>query len=220
MRIAVLTPSRGRPARFTEMVESIRATSHDVAIFAGLDDDDAGIYPRLAGVEYFIGGRRQLGPWTNWLAEETWDEFDILASFGDDHRCRTEGWDDRVRGAFDRMGSGLVYTRDGLQDVNLPTAPLWSADVIRSLGWYFPPAQAHLYADNFWLRLGQDTRISYLPDVLIEHMHPAAGKAEMDPSYAISNSGEMDQKDHAAYDTYLADGYLADLERVKKECGI
>lgn len=219
LSIAVLVPSRGRPDRLAEMVDSVRSTSQAVAVFVGLDDDDEHNYPRIAGVEYRVAPRMQLGSWTNQLATETWDDFDVLASFGDDHRCRTPGWDDQVRSAFGEIGSGLVYTRDGLQDESLPTAPLWSADVIRCLGWYFPPRQTHLYADNFWLRLGEDTRVRYLPDVLIEHMHPAAGKAAFDSSYAESNSPEMDSSDRLAYETYLADGYETDLGKVRAECG-
>jgi hypothetical protein len=50
----------------------------------------------------------------------------------------------------------------------------------------------HLYIDNYWLELaGAAGCLTYLPDVVIEHMHPAYGKAEWDESYRRVNSPEM-----------------------------
>ena len=75
MKIAVLTPSRGRPERLREMVESIQATATgDVAILIGLDTDDADNYLGVKGilegnVGYWVKDRMRLGAWTNYMAE-------------------------------------------------------------------------------------------------------------------------------------------------------
>lgn len=214
--IAILTPSRGRPDRFNEMVDAIHRTAWgDVEIYCGLDDDDHESYLLPVGVKCLIRPRMQLAAWTNVLAEQAIaDGATILASFGDDHRPRTAGWDETVTEAFDRHGSGLIYTRDGLQDERLPTAPFWSADVIQALGWYFPPAQKHLYADDFWLAFARALdRCHYLPDVLIEHLHPSSGKSEAD---AINEDNDSHyDADRQAFEAYLADGFEADVARVK-----
>jgi hypothetical protein len=220
--IAILTPSRGRPERLAEMIESIRETADgEVAIYVGLDLDDWANYKQADGVSYLVRPRMRLAPWTNLLATEALAHgHEIIGFFGDDHRPRTQGWDALVKAAFDRMGSGLVYGDDLLQGENLPTAPFWSADVIRALGWYYPPTLTHLYADDYWLALANDLHIrTYLPDVLIEHMHPSALDTEGTPkAIADALNAENDsflESDRDEFLRILRDDHPAILERVK-----
>ncbi|MHB1950171.1 MAG: hypothetical protein ACYCQK_01700 [Acidiferrobacteraceae bacterium] len=219
VNIAILTPTRGRPQRFAEMCAAINRTAHrthgTLRVYAGLDEDDAGSYELRVGVTCLIRPRMRLAPWCNLLAEQALkDGADVLAFFGDDHRPRTPGWDDRVCEAFFRMGSGLVYCADGLQNERLPTAPFWSADVIRALGFYYAPVLQHLYADNYWLALAHDLdRCTYLPNVLVEHEHPSAGKAEMDDSYR--ESGALVEQDRQAFERFMESEHPAALERVR-----
>jgi hypothetical protein len=161
-----------------------------------------------------------LAQWTNELAVEALRHgADILGFLGDDHRPRTPGWDERVKEAFRKMGSGLVYCDDGLQGERLPTAPFWSADIVRELGWFYPPTLQHMYADNAWLKLASDLgRCTYLPDVSIEHMHPSAGKAQMDDVYRENDTQYA--RDARAYQAWLDDpsGYNVALEDAKRAC--
>lgn len=218
---AVLTPSRGRPLRFREMVAAIERTAWGpVTVYVGLDEDDHEKYELPVGVQCLIRPRMRLAQWTNVLAEQAIrDGHETLAFFGDDHHPRTAGWDESVGVAFDEMGSGLVYCADGLQNERLPTAPFWSADIIRALGFYYPPVLMHLYADDYWLRLARDLgRCTYIPEVYIEHMHPSAGKANMDEVYRENDTWY--DHDHAAFHDFLADEHAACLTRVRSECGI
>jgi hypothetical protein len=75
----------------------------------------------------------------------------------------------------------------------------------------------HLYLDNFWLRLGNDLdAIAYLDDVIVEHMHPVAGKAAMDEGYATVNAKEVYLADKIAYDNYVASNqYKTLLDKLK-----
>lgn len=216
--IAILTPSRGRPARLREMIEAARSTASSVVRFyVGLDSNDPalGEYLPTEGAMLFVRPRMRLAQWTNALAEEALaDGCEILGFLGDDHRMRTPKWDEKVRAAFEKMGSGLVFGADGLQNHNLPTAPFWSADVVRILGFYYPPVLMHLYADNYWLRLAQDLqRVTYLPDFVTEHMHPAAGKADYDDVYRENDAWY--QRDALAYEAFVRDEHPAILERVR-----
>jgi hypothetical protein len=53
------------------------------------------------------------------------------------------------------------------------------------------------------LDLGRALRsVTYLPDVVIEHLHPHAGKADMDDGYARCNGEEMYEADRAAYEQW------------------
>lgn len=221
MSLAVLVASRGRPDRFTELLDAIESTAHgDVRVYCGLDNDDPSRldYPaRREFGTYVFSPRMCLAEWTNHLSGLALrDGHSVLASFGDDHRPRTTGWDIAVQAAFDRMGDGLVYTRDGLQDERLPTAPFWSATVIRVLGWFFPPVLKHMYADDYWLKLARDIgRCVFLPDVLVEHMHPSAGKAVAD-----GLNGENDshiEADRVAFDRFVSDEHPLIVARL---CGL
>jgi hypothetical protein len=201
------------------MVEAIASTSvGGVAIYVGLDLDDVD-YPKRAStgrvlIIYHRWHRRRLAAWTNYLAEQALaDGHSILGFLGDDHRPRTPGWDTRIIEAMAALGDGLVYADDGLQGERLPTAPFWSAKVIRALGFYYPPVLDHLFADDYWLRLAHDLgRCTYLPDVSIEHQHPAAGKAEMDRSY--EESAACWDHDERALRAFLRDEHPAALARV------
>lgn len=223
--IAILTPSRSRPRQFAEMVEATLslasgAPTGGVRIYCGVDQDDPAWsqYLKLEQpgvVDIFTGQRKQLAGWTNWLLKPALENgATIVASFGDDHRPRTAAWDAHVLDAFGDLGSGLVYTRDGLQDERLPTAPFWSADIVQELGWFFPPVLKHLYADDYWLRLGQDLeRIAYLPGVLIEHLHPSAGKSVED-AINRENDAHFDA-DRDAFERFMAEEHPAIVERLR-----
>ena len=226
MSLAILTPSRGRPDRLAEMIAAIRATATDkVAVYVGLDKDDWENYDPIPDVRYQVRPRMRLAAWTNLLAAAALvDGHEIIGFFGDDHRPRTQGWDLRVREAFDRIGCGLVYCADGLQDERLPTAPFWSADVLRALGWFYPPTLQHLYADDYWLALANDLdRRSYLQDVLIEHMHPSALDADGIPkgvadALNVENDSFYD-RDRNEFLRILREDHQDTLARVKEALG-
>ncbi len=76
------------------------------------------------------------------------------------------------------------------------------------------PRLSHLYADNFWLELGNRlNKITYLDDVLIEHMHPAAGKATQDAGYEFSSNYNLHMQDKKIFEKYL----LAELDTDTKK---
>jgi len=225
--IAILTPSRERPHECREMVAAIADTATGpVAVYIGVDDDDPSDYGpegvRLWGgadvtVKTRRGPRAQLAEWTNRLALDALDDnFSILGSFGDDHRPRTVGWDLAVRAAFEERGKGLVYTRDGLQDERLPTAPFWSVEIIRALGYFFPPYCKHLWADNWWRAFADALgRRHYLDDVLIEHLHPDAPNGH---TYDAINAGndEHEREDRNGFYAFMdSQEYRDALDRVR-----
>jgi len=208
MKIAILTPSRERPDRFCELEAAIRENADNVygiEVYLGLDTDDPCLHDYRPSPRTFVYSQRRqpLAPWTNFLATEAMRRgADILGFLGDDHRPRTDGWDYFIQEAFRAHGKGLVYCDDGHQGEKLPTAPFWSAEIIQALGYYYPPQLKHLFADNFWLRLATDLdRCTYLPSVLIEHMHPDAGKAKRDRSY--NESQQHWDADEAAYEALV-----------------
>lgn len=222
--IAILTPSRERPAQLLDMLDAIADTADTpIHVYVGIDEDDASGYePNLdwthdgnVHVWQTRGPRAQLAEWTNRLAVMALaDGHEILGSFGDDHRPRTDGWDTLVAEAM-ATTPGLVYCADGLQNEKLPTAPFWSADIVRALGFFFPVVLSHMFADNAWLAIGRAlNRTTYLPDVLIEHLHYSATGAEPDAINVANDAHYMDDM-HAYHDWLKSADYQRAIERAR-----
>jgi hypothetical protein len=214
--LLIIIPTRGRPDGLRRVVDAIRATAvTDPQILACLDRDDAAQYEPIEGVWYMIKERRRFVALTNDAARLYANDFRYLGLVGDDFVPRTEGWDAAVVTALEELGTGLCYGNDLLQGAALPTACFFTSDIVRTLGFLTPPALVHMFSDNYWLELGrQIERIRYLPDVVIEHLHPSAGKAPSDGTYEDSDA-RMDE-DRAAFDRYMREGFGADVAKLSR----
>jgi hypothetical protein len=193
--IALMVPTRGRPENVAELQNAINDTAFSQPeMMLGVDDDDDVMLRCSAFAHYrtiYTQPRMTVARWCDYLSARalSWPGVDVIGFMGDDHRPRTRHWDVHIRMEMAKMGSGMVYCADGLQNERLPTSVFFSADVIRALGYFCPPQLQHMYLDNFWLALARGIgRVTYLPDVLIEHMHPDIGKAEYDDSYRESSA--------------------------------
>jgi hypothetical protein len=227
--LVVIVPSRGRPGRLAEMADAIAATAAGrVAVLACVDRDDPLLsgYQSLAmpGLTVITGQRKTLSGWTNTSAARVLrgDLFPLwrpryLASLGDDHLPRTPGWDRLLADAIEATGGpGFGYGDDRLQGERLPTAWVVSAAIVEALGWMMLPCCEHMYVDTAVGDLGRAAdALAYLPDVVIEHMHPAAGKADRDDGYRRVNRPAQYRRDRAAYRTWLAGGLAADAATVR-----
>ncbi len=153
---------------------------------------------------------------TNGLALTTQDRFDVLGSVGDDHRFRTQGWDNEISLA-NYITSGVYYPDDKFQGANLATAFFVDSEIVRSLGWLALPVCDHMYIDNAIMDIGRGLgELHYLKDVVVEHLHPAAGKGIMDASYARTNSNNQMEKDRRAYENWKRTQLVVDIERIKR----
>jgi hypothetical protein len=163
------------------------------------------------------GERQRIGPLLNQIAAQVADAGCRAVGFmGDDHWPRTRGWDARMLDALDQLGTGLVYGNDLLQGENLPTAVAMTSDIVRTLGWMVPPGMQHLYLDDAWLALGRAIgRITYLPDVVIEHRHPIANKAPWDDTYREANDGALYIRDKVAFERWRNNEMSGDVERLQ-----
>lgn len=224
----VIIPTRGRPHTIPEIMRAWDDTEATAHVLFCVDTDD----PQLAAykehvaalkgdgrVKFRYGKRRRLCGTLNQHAVREAKNYPILAFMGDDHRPRTQGWDARFVECLSggTAGPGLVYGNDLLQSEKMPTAVAMTSDIVKTLGYMAPPALVHLCLDITWLDWGKAiNRITYLPDLVIEHMHPANGKAEMDDGYTEANSQETVTADSAAYYDYRDNGGLqADLDKLK-----
>jgi hypothetical protein len=136
---------------------------------------------------------------------------------GDDHRPRTRGWDTAYMQELGRLGTGLVYGNDLIQGQALPTQVAMTSDIVLATGHMVPPGIVHLWIDNAWLAIGNALgAITYLPDVVVEHQHPIAGKAAWDAGYAECNTDALMDADRAVFEQWQAET-LPDWVRQIKE---
>jgi hypothetical protein len=138
-----------------------------------------------------------------------------IGFMGDDHRPRTIGWHVMYMSALLGMRMGIVYGDDTIQHDRIPTQCMMTADIVRALGYMAPPSLTHLYVDNAWLAIGRACgMIRYLPGVVVQHLHPVAGTAEVDEGYKRANSASMYQRDANAYSEYVRENLLRDIEKI------
>jgi len=227
--LLVVTPSRGRPERLWVMIEACLSLSEaDTDIAVGIDRDDpaAARYDEIVRAYHFaysgevfsvMAPRRTLSMWTNRIAAANAGEYRAFASLGDDHLPRTAGWDGLLLEALDDLndyGEGIAYGNDLHQGEALPTAPVISAGIVSALGWMMEPSLRHMNVDDVWRDLGRAAGcLAYVPEVVIEHLHPDAGKAVGDETYAESAAGLS--ADREAYHRWRNERMAADAAKVR-----
>jgi len=226
--LLVIIPTRGRPRAVPEIVQAWDDTGATADLLFAVDTDD----PELAAykahaatlkgdsrVRFVYGKRRRLCGTLNQQAVKAAPKYRFLGFMGDDHRPRPAAmaWDARIRECLSG-GPGIVYGNDLLMGERLPTAVAMTSDIVAALGYMAPPPLVHLCLDLVWLNWGRGMqRITYLDDMVIEHLHPAAQKAAVDKGYEECNSPEQVSADSAAYIDYRDNGGLeSDLEKLRK----
>lgn len=228
--LLVIVPSRGRPESVVRVTEAWRATGAyaDASLVFAIDADDP-LYsayfdqdlPDIGVTQVAFVARPAWAPMVHKLNEGAvfaaergpWSG---IAFMGDDHLPRTDGWAARVLAELRDVGTGIVYGRDGFQNRNLPTWWAMTPDIVRALGRMVPADVGHLYCDNSIKDLGEQAGcLRYLPDVLIEHMHPMVGKTAWDDGYRKVNSSAQNGADGAAYEWWRAGRMSMDAAKVR-----
>ena len=232
MSVVVVMPSRGRPPRAAAAVQAIHDTAVlvDTSVIVAVDADDPAL-AQYRALTVLSNGRwhpfttlvvlppEQTGSLvkaTNTVsmrvAEE--DPKAIIGNLGDDHLCRTYGWDRLVAAAL--ATPGIAYGDDRLQGEELPTAPFISARIVLALGYYFIRDVEHMFVDNAVRDVGVQTgTLRYLPNMVIEHMHPFAYKAEWDAHYRRVNAEEPVRNDRLHYESWREHAMSIDIARVR-----
>ena len=213
--LVILVPSRNRPDSIAELIKSLDETETESDLIVVIDSDEPQIeaYFELGCDVLMVekNGKGMAKP-LNFAANHYRDKYRHFAFLGDDHRPRTKNWDTIFINALDELGIGLVYGDDLLQGENLATAVAMSGEIVKELGGMVPQDMIHLYLDNFWMTLGKDLNaLRYIPEVVLEHLHPIAGKAEWDDQYREVNAPDVYSADRIALDNYLASDAYQEL---------
>lgn len=239
-RVAVVVPSRGRPANALRLIrEAANPGDCRLRWFVVVDSDDHRLstyrevlrpYAQASKASVLDAGPRGgmyssfrrnvnhgfefvFGPW----------RADAAIMLGDDTMPRTAHWATQLGmyawsadGTSGRSGIGMSYPNDGHQGEAKPTAICFSRPMYQALGFALPDAMEHLFTDDYWLRLGQLThRLEYCERVLIDHLHPHAGRAPMDQGYSDVYAKRQWERDGERWKAYRATAMIADVNRVK-----
>jgi hypothetical protein len=220
--MCVVVPSRGRPENAERLAQAFKDTGAEADLYIVIDNDDpkwneyakSENYKKLPADNKTGGCAKSLNTGAVLLLDITkYPLYDYFVFMGDDHLPRTPGWDKAFIQALG-TNTGIVYGDDLLQGANLPTAYGMTRDLVNELRGMTFPGCIHLFFDNFVKQLGLDLEyLKYLPDVIIEHIHPAAGKVEMDEGYARVNAPKMFEQDLLTLQRYLSDMEYAELVR-------
>lgn len=190
---------------------ALETAGGEVEVVAVYDDDDDTIERYPEGPTYVMSphGMNQSAMWS--LAWEN-ASGDIAHMSADDLIYRTPGWDAFVAQAFMRWREplGMVYVNDlyGLSATSFlgqrssetqdngkycfAANPFVTRQWIEALDGFFTPPFYKSWEADTWIYLLAEaiTRATYLHGVVIEHLHPMTGKAEMDETYARGAWGD------------------------------
>lgn len=223
----MICPSRSRPGNIQRLAAAWPQVTDAAALLVVCDGDD----PQLPGYEQVIGepgapgqvtmltvpgGPHRLGPVLN-MAVPTALGYGTgaIGFISDSHLPITPDWDTHLTAAISER-PGVAYGDDLFQGRALPTCPVITASVIRCLGYLSPPGIVHLYIDDFWRQLGLDLgHLAYVPGVVVEHLHPAAGKAAWDRQWTANNTSDQYARDHATFQAFLDGQWPADLAALR-----
>lgn len=235
--LLIIVPTRSRPEAVARVVDAWVATNAFEAaeLMFVYDQDDPRKLDYLAAFDAIgwsqvhrcrfrqMPRHEQLVPKLNSVAldyarEETRpNKYFALGFAGDDHLPRTRGWAQAYVKTLREMRTGVVFCDDGYQHDNIPTQWAMTADIVRALGAMVPGGVEHLYCDNIVRDLAKGAEsLTYLPQHMIEHMHPVVGKAATDEQYDRVNGGVQYKRDRRAYREWRAHDLDRHVEVVRQ----
>jgi GT2 family glycosyltransferase len=226
--LSLLCPTRGRPDRAGEFVDSVFATAihpDRIGILLYVDDDDPArkdyeqAFSKRAGVKLFIGPAIGVPQAVNRLLKHT--DAEILLTANDDQVYIDKGWDIRIdtEAAARPDGVYCLWFNDGWESHNFCTFPIVSRRWVETLGYLQFPFFEHFFADAWiWMLAKSVGRAVYIPDVLVEHRHWKTEKAERDETYERHATKEGDSRharDRAVIDRFER-YFHADVEALQR----
>jgi len=217
--ISLLCPTRNRPDNVRRLMRTARTTAADPFSleFVFYCDDDAPLPDDIkdqVGVVTITGPRIVLSAMWNACAGQS--SGDILMQAADDIVFSTPGWDSAVRAEFEKVPDRilLVHGHDPIQGGGLGTHSFLHRRWVETVGYFNPPYFSCDWMDT-WINDLADRvgRRVYLPDVLIDHLHPSRGYG-WDATY--QDKAERGQRDNvvALYASLEAER-AADAEKLR-----
>lgn len=226
MRLLMICPSRNRPDRIKEMLDSFdktKSSGTELIIYISEDDYRLSEYKEsLKGRDFIIGPRRSISEVYNYIACEKMPNWLYYGLIDDDHIFITPNWDSCFIEAIEKAGGfGLACGIDRLTDwekFQHPSGCVIDGRVIRALGYFIYPAIRHIGVDMFLGKLFMELgRLHRLTDVIIEHRHRINNMAQDDSNYQQVYSAESISQGVAAFEEWRDNFMQDDLAKIRKE---
>ena len=217
--ISLLCPTRGRPDRAMQFLESVLATqTDDNEIIFGLQSDDACLadYPAEIKSRAIIFEPSSTVYYWNQMAKVAKGE--MLTLIADDVIMRTQGWDQQFHKEAAKYQDGiyLITTQDGRnhgdRPAQLPTPhPTISRKWFETLGYFTFPGLFHYYADTWNSKIARrlDRQIN-MYDVMWEHIK------EFDETRQVMRRNKWGELDDMVF-KQCARHWNLDLQMIKNE---
>jgi hypothetical protein len=189
-KISLLHATRGRAGKawrckndWLRMADTPDAIEH---IF-GLDADDPEAMPLMVTRHCLVRGNG--GPVDAWNECAKHSRGEVLLQLSDDWEP-FQGWDTAILQALgDTSKPAVLAISDGHRTDDLLCMAILTRARYEDQGYLFHPEFTSMFSDNhFTDRAYADGVVIEAKDIVIEHMHPAFGKGEMDETYARSNA--------------------------------
>lgn len=191
-RLLVRMPTRGRPVQAVSTLTAYRHMAGiPVLIEVVIDDDDesmlaAEVLQRLValGCTVTVGPHKSKVEAVNGGRVGGWD---ILLLASDDMVPVVEGYAKRVVEEMERhfpYGDGVIYFNDGYAE-GYCTLPIIGRRIHEQFNSYvYEPIYRSLWCDKEQTELLRAMgRLAHVDEMVIEHRHPATGKAPSDSTY-------------------------------------
>jgi hypothetical protein len=222
--LLMIVPTRGRPQNARDLYTSWMATvTGSSQLLFVVDEDDPQLESYRTQMAWMLNAQLLIGPRLrmvgslNAAATSQGVQCKYVGFMGDDHRPRTLGWDAQFIEVLAKSPASIVYGNDLLQGEKMATAVAMTSDIVLTLGYMVPSSLIHLCADLVWCEWGKALgTLTYLDTVVLEHMHPANGKAINDAGYREVNSGEMIKADSEAYYEYMESEFNRDVAKLRE----
>lgn len=186
-----LLPTLNRPNLLKEFIKAYKDTESSTEVWVLVDEKDPSFEAyreiELPSKFTFINtlDAVTMGDKVRFVWQSV-NSFDWVGILNDDHRPRTNKWDQAVISQV--QGHNVVFTNDNYVNAQGPSriagAICFSGKWLRALGYMFLPGQHHLYSDDLWQALCQRPQCAfYLHDVIVEHDHAYKNKALQDDTF-------------------------------------
>jgi len=176
-------PTFGRPARCQQALCSITSAGVSSPGLVVIDGNPDPAYANLPlppdwRAIYLPANLGVCGVFNHVL--QTWKNEPWYGFISDDSIVRTRGFDKPLVAAAGR--AGFANSADGWQaHQRMHGAVVFGGDLLRALGWWAPPGLIHCFVDDAWEHIGRALgNWVHLPQVMVEHLHPANAKATSD----------------------------------------
>lgn len=213
-RIALLTPTRGRPEQFKRMVESVKNTSENAQVYVAASTEDINY---CSGHWYQLitpDGMPTVHKW-NMLAQQAMSdpEVKLFMLCADDVVFSAPGWDKALIDHYSALPEGRkqhVYSFQDSRDAEGTPHPIVTRDYIDSMGYFLPPIFMHWYVDAWTNDIARSNNcFTHLKEYLLLHDKPSDRGMGDDTYQRIRRAGWRER------DAYVNEtcGHFLELEK-------